>query len=103
MKLTSFFCLQFTGAFGVVKLGELYSTNGSVSVAVKILKQRVGLEITQNDRVKFYQEAAIMMQFEHENVITLYGVLVGNRPRMVIEYMERGNLWKYLNMIRRAR
>lgn len=91
------------GAFGLVKLGELHSTNGSAKVAVKILKQRAGLEITQNDRIKFYQEAHIMSQFDHDNVITLFGVLVGSKPCMVIEHMDRGNLWKYLNMIRRAR
>ena len=27
------------------------------------------------DRVKFLQEAAIMAQFKHPNVITLYGVV----------------------------
>eukprot|EP00111_Clytia_hemisphaerica_P024315 TCONS_00071709-protein len=91
------------GAFGLVKLGDLYSTYGTSKVAVKMLKSRPGTQITQCDRVKFYQEAAIMSQFENDNVIALFGVLVGKRPCMVIEHMARGNLWKYLNMIRRAR
>lgn len=93
----------FSGAFGLVKHGRLYSVNGSHDVAVKILKQRSGLEITQADRVKFYQEAAIMSQFDHVNVITLFGVVVGKRPCMVLEYLPRGNLWKYLNKVRRIR
>lgn len=91
------------GAFGLVKLGKFYSTYGNSNVAVKILKQRAGIKVSQNDRVKFYQEAAIMSQFDHQNVITLFGVIVGDLPCMVLEHMGRGNLWKYLNCIRRLR
>ena len=92
------------GAFGVVKLGELHSSHESQQVAVKILKQRRRQPVTQSDRIKFYQEAAIMSQFENKNVVAFYGVIVNSaRPAMVLEYMERGNLWKYLNRIRRIR
>ena len=87
----------------MVKLGQFYSTYRTSQVAVKILKQRPGMKVTQNDRVKFYQEAAIMSQFEHDNVITLFGVIVNDLPCMVLEHMGRGNLWKYLNTIRRLR
>lgn len=57
----------------------------------------------QKERIKFYQEAAIMSQFDHANVITMFGVMVGKKPSMVLEYLSRGNLWKYLNRIRRIR
>ena len=42
----------------------------SVQVAVKTLKQGA----SEEDRVKFLQEAAIMAQFKHPNVIPLLGV-----------------------------
>lgn len=70
---------------------------------MKILKQRTSPEITKEDRIIFYQEAAIMSQFDHPNVVTLFGVIVGNVPCMVLENMARGNLWKYLTKVKRMR
>ena len=43
----------------------------SVPVAVKLLKEG----ISEIDKVKFLQEAAIMAQFKHPNVVSLYGVV----------------------------
>jgi serine/threonine protein kinase len=43
----------------------------TVEVAVKTLKEGAGEE----DKVKFLQEAAIMGQFSHPNVVKLYGVI----------------------------
>ena len=45
-------------------------------MAVKTLKEGSGEE----DRVKFLQEAAIMGQFRHPNVVTLYGVVSEGEP-----------------------
>ena len=41
-----------------------------LDVAVKMIQK----SCTVTDRVKFLQEAAIMAQFKHQNVISLYGV-----------------------------
>ena len=41
------------------------------SVAIKTLHD----EATETEKVKFLQEAAIMGQFSHPNVIELYGVV----------------------------
>ena len=49
---------------------------GRVEVAVKTLKEGSGEE----DRVKFLQEAAIMGQFKHPNVVTMYGVVTTGEP-----------------------
>ena len=49
---------------------------GKVEVAVKTLKEGSGEE----DRVKFLQEAAIMGQFKHPNVVTMYGVVTDGEP-----------------------
>ena len=43
-------------------------------VAVKCLKH----ESIESGRVKFLQEAAIMAQFKHRNVMSLYGATIEN-------------------------
>ena len=65
-----------SGQFGVVHRGVWLSSNGEVKVAVKTLKEGSGEE----DRVKFLQEAAIMGQFKHPNVVTMYGVVIQGEP-----------------------
>ena len=49
---------------------------GEVEVALKTLKERSGEE----DRVKFLQEAAIMGQFKHPNVVEMYGMITMSQP-----------------------
>ena len=63
----------------MVYRGVLKRDNGEgeeVEVAVKTLKEGSGEE----DRVKFLQEAAIMGQFKHHNVVTMYGVVTQGEP-----------------------
>ena len=48
----------------------------NVEVAVKTLKEGSSDE----DRVKFLQEAAIMYQFRDPNVVTMYGVVTDGDP-----------------------
>ena len=45
-------------------------------MAVKTLKEGS----KEEDRVKFLQEAAIMGQFKHPNVVTMYGVVKKGEP-----------------------
>lgn len=42
-----------------------------VTVAVKTLKSR-----KEDDRVRFFQEAAIVGQFYHQNVVALHGIIL---------------------------
>ena len=60
----------------MVYKGVLQSAGGEVEVAVKTLKEGSDKE----DRVKFLQEAAIMGQFKHPNVVTMYGVVTDGEP-----------------------
>ena len=48
----------------------------SIQVAIKFLKE----EASEADKVKFLQEAAIMAQFKHPNVVSLYGVVTQGKP-----------------------
>ena len=60
----------------MVYKGVWISPDGDVDVAVKTLKEGSGEE----DRVKFLQEAAIMGQFKHHNVVEMYGVVSEGEP-----------------------
>ena len=56
--------------------GEWECSKKNVEVAVKTLKEGSSDE----DRIKFLQEAAIMYQFRHLNVVTMYGVVTDGEP-----------------------
>ena len=53
---------------------------GKVEIAVKTLKEGA----KQEDRIKFLQEAAIMGQFKHPNVVNMYGVVTDGEPVSII-------------------
>ena len=67
-----------SGQFGTVHKAEwkMNTKAGSRLVAVKTLK--TGADET--DKVKFLQEAAIMGQFSHPNVVKLYGIVITGEP-----------------------
>ena len=64
-----------SGQFGNVEKGT-WESKTDVEVALKTLK--AGSE--EIDKVKFLQEAAIMAQFKHPNIVTLYGVVSDKEP-----------------------
>ena len=65
------------GQFGTVSQGVWELNEGEVlSVAVKALHKTAKLE----NRLKFLQEAAIMGQFLHPNIVRLYGVVLREDP-----------------------
>ena len=65
-----------SGQFGTVNKGIWQSPAGVLQVAVKTLQSSV----SQEDRVKFLQEAAISGQFRHPNVVKLLGVVTVGEP-----------------------
>ena len=83
-----------SGEFGVVHLGTW--TDGSadpIQVAVKTLNSKC----SESDRVKFLREAAIMGQFQHNNVVQLHGVVTEEENMMIVlEYMSKGDLRAFL-------
>ena len=69
-----------SGQFGRVDKGIWITKSGLVDVAVKTLKGFA----TEEEEIKFLQEAAINGQFHHPNVVRLFGVVTVGRPVSVI-------------------
>ena len=65
-----------SGQFGSVQQGMWKNGSEIIPVALKVLKE----EASEKDKVKFLQEAAIMAQFTHPNVGSLYGVVSKGEP-----------------------
>ena len=64
-----------SGYFATVNRAMWLKPNlGEEEVAVKILSDKADNE----DRIKFLQEAALMGQFKHTNVLTLHGVVTND-------------------------
>ena len=65
-----------SGQFGRVEKGVWDSPFGSKDVAVKTLNPGA----SENDRVRFLKEAAIMGQFSHPNVVEFHGIVSDGEP-----------------------
>lgn len=50
-------------------------SDGTTEVAVKMLHSE-----SAQDRVRFLQEGAIMGQFKHKHIVSLYGMVVQGHP-----------------------
>ena len=78
-----------SGEFGVVAHALLHENE---EVAVKTLNE----QSNEKDKLRFLQEAAIMCQFDHQNVIKLHGVVTEAPIMIVLEYVARGDLRELL-------
>ena len=65
-----------SGNFGTVCKGMWEFSGGQLKVAVKMLKDGA----SEEDKIKFLQEAAIMGQFSHPNVVKMHGVVTISDP-----------------------
>ena len=45
---------------------------------------------------KFYEEAEVMKQLKHDNIIKFYGICTQKNPLCITELTNCGNLWTYL-------
>ena len=64
-----------SGQFAAVKKGKWLTNDGEKEVAIKTLHSDAG----DTNRVKCLQEAAIMAQFYHPNVVYLHGIMKENK------------------------
>ena len=78
-----------SGQFGKVAHTLLHD---STEVTVKTLNE----QSNEKDKLRFLQEAAIMCQFDHQNVIKLHGVVTQAPSMIVQEYMPCGKLRELL-------
>ncbi|XP_014667055.1 PREDICTED: tyrosine-protein kinase Btk29A-like isoform X2 [Priapulus caudatus] len=77
-----------SGQFGVVRRGLF---RGSIEVAIKMMKENT---MSEDD---FIEEAKVMTQLQHPNLVQLYGVSSKQRPIMIVtEFMKHGALLTYL-------
>ena len=84
------------GNFGVVFKGLAYNIkndNEEMEVAVKTLKEEASFEVKQS----FIDEAKLMFNFDHPNILKIHGVCMDQMPyQMVFEYMDEGDLTQFL-------
>ena len=69
-----------SGAFGTVHRG-VWCHSGSGSGQVDMVEEEVAVKsmesgASEEERVKFLQEAAIMGQFNHPNIVRIMGILI---------------------------
>jgi len=74
-----------SGEFGLVSLATWKDQS---KVAIKVINS----DASETEKVKFLQEAAIMCQFCHNNVIGLLGIVMEESIALVLEYALRGDL-----------
>ena len=80
-SVTFFFIGRLKELLGAGQFGEVCKAvwrveSHELELAVKTLKAGA----SEEDKVKFLQEAAIMGQFSHTNVIKMYGVVTLGEP-----------------------
>ena len=94
-----------SGQFGNVYKGLWYTsgnennpflTNESMPVAIKTLHDSSALDL----KTTFIQEAAIMGQFSHPNVLRLLGIVSLTEPYMIVTELMHTELLKFLITIR---
>ena len=78
-KLSSFYSVL--EQLGSGQFGQVCKTLWSISGATKELAiKTLRAELPEEEKVRFLQEAAIMGQFSHPNVVKLYGVVTMGEP-----------------------
>eukprot|EP00731_Ephydatia_muelleri_P029662 Em0021g185a len=86
------------GQFGGVYVGMWNGSKGRSEVAIKMLNQS---SVQPDARIKFLQEAAIMAQFRHPNIIELYGFVTdGESVMLVLELAHNKDLRSHLYKMR---
>ncbi|KAI3422449.1 hypothetical protein GPALN_012958 [Globodera pallida] len=89
------------GAFGIVRRGSFKEPTSSQAIQVAI--KEVSQTSTKDQIKEFMNEARIMRQFDHKNVIKFHGVAVGQEPLMIVmELASDGSLTDYLKKTKRS-
>ena len=101
------------GAFGEVSQGNLNEQNskGLIGITVAVKRAKLDMEAGEFEQQRAFidliQEAALMAQFDHPNILGLIGVctkgVTGGEPLLlIVQYCEKGNLVDFLNPAKRS-
>ena len=82
------------GNFAVVHEGIWKTMRGDIPVAIKSLKME-----DEESCLNFLQEAAILGQFNHPNVLRLLGVVTVNNPLKMVTELMRSGLLEFLTTV----
>lgn len=97
-----------SGAFGEVSKGILNEQNskGLIGIMVAIKRAKLDMEAGEFEQQRAFidliQEAALMAQFDHPNILGLIGVCTkgisdGDPLLLIVQYCENGNLCDFLS------
>ncbi|KAI6655778.1 hypothetical protein LOD99_1920 [Oopsacas minuta] len=81
-----------SGEFGEVNKGIWQSPVGDLNVAVKVMNQ----DIDKQSQTALLQEAAILGQFSHPNILRLVGVVTLTVPNMIVTELMHEELKRFL-------
>ena len=81
MTLLLILLISIQDQLGSGQFGEVHKAIWTISGATKELAiKTLRAELPEEEKVRFLQEAAIMGQFFHPNVVKLYGVVTVGEP-----------------------
>ncbi|VDD95521.1 unnamed protein product [Enterobius vermicularis] len=86
------------GAFGKVYYGALRTHEKLCECAIKVVNSEPFETADMKEiRTKFAKEAEIMLQLQHPNILSAYGLVVDTNPnQLILEYAPGGSLRKFL-------
>ena len=72
-----------SGAFATVYRGVWHHFNIETDQSIDdvVAVKSVDCEVSEEDRVRFLQEATIMAQFKHCNIVAIRGIITKNQVR----------------------
>ncbi|GAM23578.1 hypothetical protein SAMD00019534_067530 [Acytostelium subglobosum LB1] len=83
------------GGFGLVYKGKLLRTGEQIAVKSSIVSPDQSNEETVQKFREFQREVFIMSSLSHPNIVRLHGYMF-NPPRIVMEFVPKGDLYHYL-------
>ena len=88
-----------SGEFGIVCKGVWISRLGEVPIAVKTLKEPT----SEERKIALFQEAIIMGQFSHPNVIRILGIVSVIEPYAIVSELMKLEMLEFLRMVRNSK
>ena len=88
-----------SGEFGIVCKGVWISRLGEVPIAVKTLKEPT----SEERKIALFQEAIIMGQFSHQNIIRILGIVSVIEPYAIVSELMKMEMLEFLQTVRNSK